>query len=122
MEENMPLMTQLNQDQLQKGEAPDGGKIGQYAFMKYAKAKNKINPLPGLGNVDLILTNAFRSAFHSFLSGISVFIESTDKKMDELIYKYSAEKIFGLAPDSRKSFFEPLYNSFYLKICNVLKK
>jgi len=130
MNENMDLMTSLNQDQLLHGEAPDTGKIGQYGrskqaknprflkstagFSAYAVMKYAKNPLPGLGNVDLILTGMFRGGFKSFLNGIKVFIESSDNKMDKLIDMYGVEKIFGLAPDDhRTKFMTALRTSFF---------
>ena len=54
-------ITQLNTDQLYKGLTPQGQRLKSYSPPrgKYAKAKNQMNPLPGLGNPDLKVTGNF---------------------------------------------------------------
>jgi len=47
------------QNQLLEGKDEDGGDIGYYQFFSYASEKNKMNPKPGLGKVDLKYTGTF---------------------------------------------------------------
>ena len=127
MTENMDLMKELNQDQLLHGQAPDGGKIKQYkkpksgsifgGFSAYAVEKNAQNPLPGLGNADLILTGSFRNQFKYFISGIKIFGESTDIKMDKLIdWVGDSKRIFGITTDNRTKFMTTLRTTFFTKL------
>ncbi len=84
---------QVKFEELQRGKRPDGAPIGEYSSspmgQEYALFKNHKNPLPGLGQVDLIDTGAFAKGNKVvYLSNGWYTIESTDSKADELIEKY----------------------------------
>ena len=102
--------TEFNKQQLSEGKSPDGGRIGQYAYNKgkYARYKNALNPKPGLGFVDLILTGAFRQAFATVFKNDSFFTDSSDEKSDKLQSKYGPEHIFGLTDEHKESYSETI--------------
>jgi len=105
-------LIELNRDQLRKGEAPDGGLIGRYGSMSYAKLKNSMNSKPGMGNVDLIYTGNFINDFVAEVDGVTdIDLFSRDSKMDLLDEKYPG-KIFGLTEENRARFRDVFYNRF----------
>jgi len=80
-----------------RGERPDGRKIGKYssANAEYAIFKNQINPLAGIGNVDLLLTRSFTGKMFVEVTGKGYEFDSTDSKTANLLIKYGNE-IMGL--------------------------
>ena len=104
IKENEPEIIDAQVDQMKHGLNADGSLIGQYATTpggepsEYAKAKNAQNSLPGLGNVDLILTGDFSE--NIILKYDKTFIQpiSTDEKNEKLTtgnQGYGAN-VFGL--------------------------
>lgn len=92
--------------QMRAGKNADGKRIGKYRNNAYAKKKNEMNPEPGLGNVDLILTGEFsRNIFAQSDGGVMeiasgefsrhIFAQN-DSKSQMLEEKYG-ESIFGLS-------------------------
>lgn len=82
--------------QMKAGKNADGKIIGKYKSDKYAAKKHAMNPLPGEGNVDLILTGKFSSEIFAQSDGGVMEIASNDSKSSDLESKYG-ETIFGLS-------------------------
>ena len=85
-----------------QGERPNGEKIGEYSSSsigaEYAFFKNRINPLAGMGNVDLMLTRSFTNKMFVIQSGKGYIFNSSDNKRGNLIAKYGTD-IMGLNQD-----------------------
>jgi hypothetical protein len=97
IEETKLDLNKVQKEQLLHGEGKNG-RIGRYRNHKYAEAKHRLNPLAGLGNVDLKLKgDYYKGVFVDVRSG-SVVIESGDNKTAKLTEKYG-ENISGLNPD-----------------------
>lgn len=104
--EEMPT---LNREQLMlRGQDSTGNKLRPYRSMKYARAKNQMNPAPGLGNPDLKLTGAFQRSFFVQASGSKVFLDAHDEKVEKLERKYG-DKILGLTDDSMHKYRRQLF-------------
>ena len=93
------LLIDLNQGQLQQGVNSKGRQLKGYQSNAYAKFKNQLNSLPGLGTPDLKLTGAFYSGWYIQEDSFPITMNSSDVKTQELIEKYGKE-IFGLDKDS----------------------
>lgn len=102
--------TELNLIQMLHGKTRDGQPIGEYHSEVYAQAKNRYNPLPGFGVVDLRITGAFYGGVFARIQGQSIFMNSSDFKTPKLLNKYG-ERIFGLTEESKQKyineFFQP---------------
>tara|TARA_R110002126_G_scaffold56099_1_gene150181 strand:+ start:1481 stop:1924 length:444 start_codon:yes stop_codon:yes gene_type:complete len=84
---------QVKYEELQSGIRPDGAPIGEYSQSlmgkEYAEYKNNKNPIPGLGQVDLIDTGAFAKGNKVIYIGSKFYtISSSDSKAPALIKKY----------------------------------
>ena len=91
----------LNREQLMDGVNKEGKKLRKYRSPKYAARKNRMNPIPGLGNPDLYLTGRFQEAMNVKLNSKTSFeIYSTDSKAPKLTKQYGKE-IFGLTEQSK---------------------
>ena len=85
--------------QLYKGLDATGQKISpKYSRERYKRAKNRVNPLPGIGTPDLKLTGKFYSDFFLTAKNGVIDIFSSDEKADKLEAKYG--DIFGLTTDN----------------------
>lgn len=93
---------ELNTEQITHGKMPDKTRIGKYRNRSYARMKNQMNSLPGLGNVDLILTGKFVGSMELELDGDVLRVEADDP--NGLVEKYGSP--FGLDPESRKEYVE----------------
>lgn len=101
MIENDQQVLTLNKAQLYNaGLKNDNDIAGLYRSVGYALEKNRMNPKPGYGVVDLKLTGQFYSQFYLKVSNDSYEIGSTDSKAEALVKRYSP-LIFGLTPESR---------------------
>lgn len=105
--------------QLLQGLNAKGNKIGKYRNNKYARVKNQMNPLPGLGTPDLKLTGAFHKGLFVDVRTDTYVIESGDEKNDDLQDKYGTE-ILGLNKESRVEYVKEDLRPRFLK--NVRKK
>lgn len=103
--ETKELITEIQREQMFQGLNAEGKKIGRYRSNKYARAKNEMNPLPGLGIPDLKLTGAFYRGFETKVTPEIFSTSSTDEKNDELTAKYDP---FGLDKDSKSEYTEKL--------------
>lgn len=97
------IITDLNKGQLIQGLTPKGQKLKpKYSRVKYARAKNQLNPLPGLGTPDLKLKGDFYSEFYLTAKNKEFTLHSSDFKTEFLIPKYGQENIFGLTVENNK--------------------
>ena len=93
----------LNVDQLAAGRTSEGDKIGRYRSRDYARMKNSMNPTPGLGFVDLILTGKFVSSLQFDLNADTISIEADDP--NDLLGRYGTE-VLGLDKENKQTFAE----------------
>jgi hypothetical protein len=100
MEEVAPLITDRQKGQMIEGTNKKGAKIGRYRNAAYAQKKNQMNPIPGFGIPDLLLTGAFYKGIYTEIRGSRVIIDSTDEKTPKLARQYG-EEIFGLDKSSK---------------------
>lgn len=89
-------------DQLLHGLRPDGSKIGKYRSNKYATKKYALNPLAGIGNVDLKLTGDLHREIFVDVRDNTLVIDSADEKTGSLINKYGDP--FGLGSERRAEY------------------
>lgn len=95
LDDTSDKIAEANTRQLESGTDATGGKVGLYRSEVYAEMKNRMNPKPGFGVVDLRLTGSFYSRMVTNVVGENVITESTDEKAPELEKKYGSE-IYGL--------------------------
>lgn len=74
----------------------------------YAQFKSSLNPLAGLGNVDLRLTGAFFDGMELKLTGQDIDIFSTDSKAGDLTEKYGGQ-IWGLNEKRQNEYNEEVF-------------
>lgn len=103
----------LQRDQLLHGLRGDGKKIGKYRSRKYAAAKNAMNPLAGLGNVDLKLTGAVHGDLFVDVREDEYVIDSADSKMGKLIEKYGDP--LGLAQENEQKYIDETLEEAFIK-------
>lgn len=101
MEAVAPSITREQRAQMMEGKNMEGDKIGRYRNPAYARLKNAMNPVPGLGFPDLKLTGEFHREIYTEIRGDKVIIDSTNEKTEALAKRFG-EAIFGLNQD-RKS-------------------
>ena len=97
MEEAAPLITDMQKEQMLSGKNREGKKSGRYRNPSYARMKNAMNPIPGLGVPDLRLTGEFYLGVYTEIRGDKVILDSTDEKTPALALRFG-ESIFGLSP------------------------
>lgn len=104
-------------DQLFHGLDSTGKPINKkYQNNKYARVKNEMNPLPGLGVPDLKLTGSFYNEMFVDVRSSSFVLDSADQKSGNLQVKYGTN-IFGLGPNAKKEYIkESLRPEFRKKI------
>lgn len=102
IEKHSPEIAKLNTDQLLQGKDADGNKITpEYASKYYAKKKNQMNSLPGLGTPDLKLTGDFHEGFFAKPIGEGWQNYSRDSKTPYLLKNYNKD-IFGNTKEDEK--------------------
>lgn len=101
IEEDPEMVTSLTKNQLKRGLNKKGEKLQKYKSDRYAKKKNQMNQLPGLGNPDLIYTGDFISSIVVDVRGDDVVFGAGDRKAPALEAKYGSA-IFGLTDESKK--------------------
>lgn len=109
-------------EEFTKGERPDNTKIGTYSnrselAAEYAFFKNKVNPLAGLGHVDLMLTRSFVNKMYVKPHGLGFILDSTDNKTGNLVGQYGKD-ILGLNQDWFSNRQSQIYKAtlvFYIK-------
>lgn len=109
IEDNKDTIKELQIDQLKHGKRKDGKLIGKYKSDAYAKKKHSMNPLPGEGNMDWILTGELKNEIFVDVRPDKFVIDSADPKATDLIEKHgdpfgmSEESNAALIPDLKKS-------------------
>lgn len=107
------LIIKVQQEQLLRGERADGAKIGKYRNPAYAAKKNSLNPLAGLGNVDLKLTGELYKEVLLDVRDDSFVLVSGDTKTPGLIEKYGDP--FGLSAKGRTKVINEKLQSIFVK-------
>lgn len=118
VEETREVIAEIQKEQMFQGLNAQGKKIGRYRSNKYARAKNEMNPLPGLGIPDLKLTGAFYRGFETKVTPESFNTISTDEKNAELTEKYDP---FGLNKESKSEYAGKLRPVFIKNVKEKLK-
>lgn len=104
MNEKKQFVADAQREQLKQGISSVGGTLRKYRSAAYARKKNAMNPLPGLGNPDLKLTGNFYKGITATVEGGKIVIKSSDEKAQELEAKYDEDLIFGLYPEEKAQF------------------
>ena len=101
----------LNRDQLKKGFDANGERLKPYKNARYASYKNTKNPLPGLGNPDLILSGSFTKSIYSEVTDTDIVLKATDRKTADLVDKYS-DSILDISQESVSTFTDIIRSTF----------
>jgi hypothetical protein len=101
MTEITPDIEQAQREQFLKGEASDGSIIGRYKSSAYARMKNQLNPVAGLGIVDLTLHKDFSRNVNAAIESGKLFLNSIDPKAEWLGKRYGDDRISGLNAESK---------------------
>lgn len=107
------------QEQMLQGLNAKGEKIGRYRNNKYARYKNEINPLPGLGVPDLKLKGGFFSGMQTNVTLETFTTDSVDEKSPQLKAKYG--DIFGLTDNSKTEYIQQLRPVFVERMKQKLR-
>lgn len=115
-------ISRLNVDQLRHGETPTGGRLKRYRNNKYARVKNQMNPLPGLGNPDFILFGGFTSKIETERVGDTIGTHSYDQKAPYLEDRDGADNIYGLGEERHNEYvtqtLEPAFQAGVMEALN----
>jgi hypothetical protein len=121
VEKTAPKISELNVDQLRHGLTSQETRLRPYRGAKYARVKHEMNPLPGLGNPDFILTGAFTGAIRTEVQGDTVGTHSYNEKAPELEARDGADKIYGLGSERHNEYVqETLQPEFIQEAKNAL--
>lgn len=120
VEETKDSIQLLQKDQLLRGLNSKGEKIGRYRSNKYARVKNEMNPLPGLGIPDLKVTGSFHTKISTTVTPDTFKSDSSDSKAPNLKEKYGND-IFGLTDESKSEYIQELKPVFVKKMKENLK-
>lgn len=94
---NKTFLAELNTEQLAQGIDETGQQIGArlpYRSPTYARYKNMLNPLAGIGNPDLRLTGAYWDSITATVQNKTIQMLALDSKADDLAFY----KGVGIAP------------------------
>lgn len=116
MKSNEPILLDANIDQLKHGKRSNGEQIGTYKNESYARMKNRMNSLPGLDSVDLILTGAFaRGIFINFTQDSMIFDSSAAEKGTGNLLETWGKNVVGIFMT------DPLKNDIQLEFIAIVK-
>lgn len=104
MDAKKEFVADAQREQLKQGISSVGGTLRKYRSAAYARKKNQMNPLPGLGNPDLKLTGAFYRGITASVNSGKIILKSTDEKSQSLEAKYGEDLIFGIYPEEKALF------------------
>lgn len=99
-QQNAQAIEDKNREQLFEGYDRNGKRLKPYRRAKYARVKNEMNPLPGLGNPDFKVTGAFYRGVHVTVEGQVIKTNLSDSKSDELLKR--DPDIIGVGGNYRK--------------------
>lgn len=114
-----PQITDRQRDQMLEGKNAEGKTIGRYRDPAYARYKNSLNPVPGLGIPDLKLTGEFYREIYAEVRGDKVIIDSTNEKTEALAKRFG-ESIFGLNKATKAELIKKDLKPVFLK--NIREK
>lgn len=101
--QNKEYFEEQNRKQLTAGFDKQGARLRRYRSPKYARVKNAVNPLPGLGNPDLKVTGAFHRGIHiARFTPTALTLTSTNSKAENLLKSYP--NVLGLGGTYKKDF------------------
>lgn len=100
------------QGQLVRGIRADGKPIGKYKSPAYAKKKHEMNPIPGFGNMDWILTGSLKSEIFVDVRPDIFVIDSADPKTARLIDNFGDP--FGLTKKNQKEYVEGVLRTNFM--------
>ena len=109
-----------NRKQLYAGFDKKGQRLKKYRNSKYARVKNQMNPVPGLGNPDFFLTGAFQRAISVQVQGGTIRTLMNDSKSDDLLKR--DPDIIGLGGEFKKELIDTkLRPAFLAEVKKSLK-
>lgn len=118
------LFLDANADQLLHGKREDGSLIGKYASRDYAASKYMENSLAGFGNIDLILTGAFKNGiFYKYLAD-GLLIDSNGKEKEggfDLLQHYG-DDVLGFTNESKEKIYPEFLEIMQNKLADQLSK
>lgn len=117
---NEEKLVAIKRDEYRDGNIYSNGERRSYAWQEYEDEKKLLNPRAG-GDVDLIYTGSFISAFEITEKGEGYIFKSNDAKSDLLSEKYNNSKsnIFNLSQKAFNDFLIKYVKDDFIK---VLKK
>ena len=115
LDQTIDRIADLNREQLKQGITSTGGRLRPYRSRNYAIVKNQMNPLPGLGNPDFLVTGAFHAKIQAERFGDTIGVHSYDQKAESLEARDGADKIYGLIPENHNLYVEEDLTPVYLK-------
>ncbi len=107
-------MAELNREQLAAGFDAQGDRLMPYRSRDYAEFKHQMNPEPGLGNPDLILTGAFVHSLRVRGQGKNIIFHASDIKADDLLKKYG-DDVLGLSDRQQEYYNEDVFYPVFSK-------
>ena len=100
LQENTKNMADMNRQQLMEGVGSDGEPLNpSYAWESYARQKNQMNSLPGLGNPDLKLTGKTHDSITYTVEGEMIKSKLNDVYGLEAKYTTALSSPFRLSKD-----------------------
>lgn len=113
-------LSTAQKEQLLQGVSSTGGTFRKYRSASYARLKNTMNPLPGLGNPDLKYTGSFYHGIYVNVSDGKITVGSHDDKAQLLEANY--KNVFGLDPQDMEDFLygklRPVYRKNIIDFLN----
>jgi hypothetical protein len=100
-----------NQKQLYAGFDGKGHHLNRYRNNKYARVKNEMNPLPGLGNPDFYVTGNFYAGWRVETNGEVIKTNLGDTQVAEKLIQRDPE-IVGLSGEFKQEYvniLQPVY-------------
>lgn len=122
LDETVDRIADLNREQLKAGFTSTGNRLRPYRSKNYAAVKNLMNPLPGLGNPDFLVTGAFHAKIQAERFGDNIGVHSYDQKAEDLEARDGADNIYGLTEDNHSKYVEEdLSPVYYREVRESLK-
>lgn len=121
MADTAPEYIKEQKDQLYSGFDSKGQRLLSYRSSIYAKKKNEMNSIPGLGNPDLKLTGAFYNSMRADIDNDGLMVYATDDKTSMLDKKYGND-IYTLGNDWKVAYIEILAPVFVANVVDSLRQ
>lgn len=119
VKETEVLFLDANADQLMHGKRSTGELIGKYANPEYAAMKYAENPLAGFGNIDLVLTWAFKRGINIKYQADGLLFDSTGKEKEGGfdILEHFGDDVLGIT-DEKKEEISPEFQEVFVRKFN----